>query len=311
MNWRTAAGAVSSWRAISRLAREVRPRAVIGTGGYAAGVALAWAGAHGVPTLLHEPDSYPGLTTRTFVRWARAIYLGFPEAAGMLSLGSHTEVLEFGCPIDPPPAVLPSRAAARAKWDLPEDAFTVLVVGGSQGARVINETIADWIDGGLPENVCLVWATGRQHAGVWLDRASHTVKVQPYLSRIADAYAVADMAVARAGAMSIAELCAWGIPTILVPLPSAAQDHQTHNARATAQAGGALYLAQRDFTAVWLDAEVRALRADPLRLAGMSGAMRARARPEAAQAIARSILAILGISPIGIAGSGGSSFPEA
>lgn len=298
-NWRTVVGAVSAWRAISLLARERAPRAVVGTGGYAAGVALAWGRAHGVPTMLHEPDSHPGLTTRAFAGGARAIYMGFPEAAQRLTMADSTAVLPFGCPIEPPPVPPPARAAARAQWGLPEDARVVLVTGGSQGARVINETVAAWIDLGLPDNVCLLWSTGRQQAAAWLDRGSAQVKVHPYLAPIADAYAAADLAVARAGAMSIAELCAWGIPAVLVPLPTAAQDHQTYNARATAESGGAIHLPQRELTAARLDSEVRALLTDPTRLAAMRAAMHARARPDAAHAIAQSILAHLNIAMTG------------
>lgn len=294
-NWRTVVGAFSAWRAISALSAGARPRAVIGTGGYAAGVALAWGRAHGVPTMLHEPDSHPGLTTRAFAGGARALYLGFSEAAGRLKPGANTDVLPLGCPIEPPPVPPPSRREARAKWDLPEDAFVVLVTGGSQGARAINEAVAAWIDQGLPHGVCVLWSTGRQQAAAWLDRDSARVKVRPYLAPIADAYAAADIAIARAGAMSIAELCAWSIPALLVPLPTAAQDHQTYNARATASSGGAIHLPQPELTAARLDSEVRGLRTDPVRLADMRAAMQARARPDAAQAIARSILGLLDI----------------
>lgn len=294
-NWKTLAGGVSAWRAISALSAEQRPAAVVGTGGYAAGVALAWGRAHGVPTLLHEPDSHPGLTTRAFSGGARALYLGFPEAAARLSVGRETAVHPFGCPIEPPPAFPPSPTEARARWGLPREAFVVLIVGGSQGARALNEAVAAWIARGLPEGVALIWATGRQQAAAYLDRESERVKVRAYLSPIAEAYAAADVAVARAGAMSIAELCAWGIPSVLVPLPTAAQDHQTHNARATAAAGAAVHLPQAELTAARLDAEVRALQGDASRRQAMRDAARGRARPDAAERIAQSLIDTLGI----------------
>ena len=91
-NGRTLLGAVRAWRALSAQARIARPAAVVGTGGYAAGVALAWARAHGIPTILHEPDSHPGLTTRAFARGARAVYLGFPEAAAQLTTAPGADV---------------------------------------------------------------------------------------------------------------------------------------------------------------------------------------------------------------------------
>jgi UDP-N-acetylglucosamine--N-acetylmuramyl-(pentapeptide) pyrophosphoryl-undecaprenol N-acetylglucosamine transferase len=293
-NWRTVVGGVSAWRAIAALAGAQRPGAVVGTGGYAAGVALAWGRANGVPTVLHEPDSHPGLTTRAFAKGARALYLGFPEAAARLQVGAHTTVRAFGCPIDPPPADRADRATVRRAWDLPDDAFVVLAFGGSQGARALNEAMAAWVDRGLPDGVALIWATGKQQAAAYIGREGARVKVRPYLSPIADAYAAADIAVTRAGAMSIAELCAWEIPSVLVPLPTAAQDHQSHNARATAAAGAAVHLPQAELTVERLDALVQALQHDAARLAAMRLAAAQRAHPGAAQDIARDLLRLIG-----------------
>jgi UDP-N-acetylglucosamine--N-acetylmuramyl-(pentapeptide) pyrophosphoryl-undecaprenol N-acetylglucosamine transferase len=290
-NWRTLVGAWSAWRQLSAIAREQRPRAVVGTGGYAAGVALAWARAQGIPTMLHEPDSHPGLTTRAFAGGARALFLGFPEAADRLSVGRDTRVHVLGAPIEPPTPR--DRLALQAAWGFPPGSVTVLVFGGSQGARAINEATAAWVTGGLPAGVTLIWATGRQQADAYRHFESATVRVRPYLSPIAEAYAVADVAITRAGAMSIAELCAWQIPAVLVPLPTAAQDHQTHNARATAASGAAIHLPQHELSAARLDATVRDLIADPMRRDTMRTAAAARAHPLAADAIAREILHLL------------------
>ena len=290
-NWRTLAGAWSAWHQLSAIAREQRPRAVVGTGGYAAGVALAWARAHGLPTALHEPDSHPGLTTRAFAGGARAVFLGFPEAAARLSVGRRTRVHVLGAPIEPP--TRRDRLALQTAWGFPPGSFTVLVFGGSQGARAINEATAAWITSGLPDGVTLIWATGRQQAEAYRHYESATVCVRPYLAPIADAYAVADVAITRAGAMSIAELCAWQIPAVLVPLPTAAQDHQTYNARATAASGAAIHLPQHELSASRLDAVVRALIADPGRRDAMRAAAATRAHPQAADAIAREILHLL------------------
>jgi len=292
-NWRTVAGSVSAFRALNGLARQERPLAVVGTGGYAAGMALAWAKTHGVLSVLHEPDSHPGLTTRLFSRGAGAIFLGFPEAELQLHPPKGTPVLPLGCPIEPPPVVRTDRAAAREAWDLPADAFVVLVTGGSQGARALNEAVASWCSTGLPDGVALIWATGRAHAAAYLERESRLVRVRPYLAPIADAYAAADVAVTRAGAMTIAELCAWSIPSVLVPLPTSAQDHQTHNARATAVAGAAVHLPQAELSADSLDSTVRELMRMPIALASMRAAAARRARPGAAMDIARTLLGLL------------------
>jgi len=292
-NWRTLSGGIASLRALDRIAADGMPRMVVGTGGYAAGMALAWGKLHGVPTVLHEPDSHPGLTTRVFSRGADAIYLGFPEAELSLRPRNGTPVLALGCPIEPPPAEPLDRAAARAMWDLPADSFVVLVTGGSQGARALNDAVAAWCSRGLPHGVAVIWATGRATAAAYVDRESRMVRVRPYLAPITDAYAAADMAVTRAGAMTIAELCAWRIPSVLVPLPTAAQDHQTHNARATAASGAAVHLPQSELTPDALDATVRELMRMPVALESMRNAAGRRARPAAAADIARSLLALL------------------
>jgi UDP-N-acetylglucosamine--N-acetylmuramyl-(pentapeptide) pyrophosphoryl-undecaprenol N-acetylglucosamine transferase len=293
-NWKTLAGGVSAWRGLSALVREQRPAAIVGTGGYAAGVALAWGRGHGVPIVLHEPDSHPGLTTRAFAGGARALYLGFPEAAARLSPAAGATVHAFGCPIEPPPVPRLARAEARRAWGLQEASFVVLVVGGSQGARAINDTVAAWVQRGLPPGLGLIWATGRQQAAAYAEHEGPLVRVRPYLAPISEAYAAADMAVSRAGAMSIAELCAWGIPPVLVPLPTAAQDHQAHNARATAVAGAAIHLPQSELSAEQLDRAVRELRDDPARMQSMQEAAARRARPDAADAIARDLLRLIG-----------------
>lgn len=299
-NWRTIVGAIGAWREITQLAVSNPPRAVIGTGGYAAGVALAWARAHGVPTMLHEPDSHPGLTTRTFAKGAHSLFLGFPEAANRLAVGAKTQLLPLGCPIEPPPTTPLSRAAARRVWQLPDEAFVVLVVGGSQGARALNDVVAAWTVQGLPDGVAVIWATGKHQAVAYLDRESAMVRVRPYLTPIAEAYAAADLAVTRAGAMTIAELCAWGIPSLLVPLPTAAQDHQTHNAKATQASGAARYVPQREFTVASLDDAVRSLRDDPATRSAMHAAALQRARPGAAADIARSVIHTLALRTVGI-----------
>ena len=280
-NWRTVVGAIAAWQSLSRLAVASSPAAVIGTGGYAAGVALAWGRMHALPTVLHEPDSRPGLTTRLFARGAREVYLGFPEAATQLHTSSGARVLPLGCPIEPPPAVRQSRTDARRAWGFPDDAFVVLVFGGSQGARALNDAMA------------IIWATGRASATQYAMHEGARVRVRPYLSPIADAYAAADVAIARAGAMSIAELCAWGIPSVLVPLPTAAQDHQSVNARTMASAGAAMHLPQSALSAERLNETVRDLMAHAETLATMQRAAQLRARPNAAADIARALLDVL------------------
>ena len=290
-NWRTLRGFVGAWRGIGAMARGNRPAAVVGTGGYAAGAMLAWAAAHDVPYAIQEQNSFPGATVRLFTRWAREVYLGFPEAERKLPRG-RAEFVDSGNPIEPPPSPRPDRQAARRKWELPEGGRVLLVFGGSQGARAINDAVSGWIDHGLPDDLSVIWATGK---GSFADHARHDgprVRVRPYIAPMTDAYAAADIAVARAGAMGPAELCAWGIPMLLIPLPTAAADHQTVNARALSAAGAAIWMPQSELNAERLDVEVSALLADDARLESLTRGALERARPDAAEVIAQRVLAL-------------------
>src|SRR5205085_7766636 len=148
-NWKTVRGGSGAWRQLTRLAHEKAPAAVVGTGGYASGLALAYAAAHRIPYALQEQNSYPGLTMRSFARWAREVYLGYPEASRYLNKAKHGVLLDTGNPIEPPPAPRPDRLAARRAWALPPQGGRVLLVfGGSQGARAINAAVAAWLRSG-------------------------------------------------------------------------------------------------------------------------------------------------------------------
>jgi UDP-N-acetylglucosamine--N-acetylmuramyl-(pentapeptide) pyrophosphoryl-undecaprenol N-acetylglucosamine transferase len=291
-NWRTVVGLASAWRELGRLAREDSPVAVVGTGGYVAAAACAWAAAHRVPVALQEQNSFAGITARAIARVAKEIYLGYGEAARSLRPRRGAWMEETGNPIEPPPSPRPARETARHAWSFPTSARVLLITGGSQGARAINEVAGAWVKRGLPDGLHVIWATGKARFNDYAHLESARVRVRPYLSPIADAYAGADIALTRAGALTLAELCAWGIPGILVPLPTAAADHQTANARALAASGAARELPQRDLDAERLDREVRSLLGDPLRLEAMTRAALARGRPQAAETIARRVLAL-------------------
>lgn len=291
-NWRTLRGASTAWGAMGRIGRAVKPGVVVGTGGYASGAALAWAWVHGVPVVQQIGDSHPGITARLFCRISTEAYLGFPEAAQFLPR-SRCVYRDTGNPIDPPPDIHPDAAAARARWGFPASARVLLVFGGSQGARAMNHAVADWVQRGLPPSLCVIWATGKGQYDAFSQYDRADVRVVPYLSPIADAYAASDLAFVRGGMMGTSELCAWGVPMIICPLPSAAQDHQTANALALASAGAAVHMAQRDLTAERLDALVRALLDDAPRLAALARGAASRARPHAAAEIARHIVALM------------------
>ena len=291
-NWRTLRGAASSWVAMGRLGRALKPRLVVGTGGYASGVPLVWGWTHRVPVVQHIGDSHPGSTARLLTRISREAYLGFPEARSWLPRG-RCVLRDTGNPIDPPPDITPDRAGARQRWGFPASARVMLVFGGSQGARALNHAVAAWIERGLPPSLCLVWATGKGQYDAFKQLDSADVRVAPYLSPITDAYAASDLAFVRGGMMGTSELCAWGIPMIICPLPSAAQDHQTANAVALERVGAAIHLPQSELSAERLDAVVRWTFEKPARLESLRQGALGRSRPKAAMEIARFILQLL------------------
>ncbi|MGH7605619.1 MAG: UDP-N-acetylglucosamine--N-acetylmuramyl-(pentapeptide) pyrophosphoryl-undecaprenol N-acetylglucosamine transferase [Gemmatimonadaceae bacterium] len=294
-NWKTFRGALGAWRRIAAEVDSEPPACIVGTGGYASGLTLAYAVSHHIPFVLQEQNTYPGITARFFSRFAAQIHLGFPEARRYLSPSKKTRVYDSGNPIEPPPADAFQKAPARRKWGFPEKGGAVLLVyGGSQGSQAINEVVAAWIEQGLPADLFIIWATGKSNYDKLARYEGSRVKVRAYIAPISEAYRAADFALSRAGAMATAELCAWGIPAIVVPLPTAAADHQTANAKALASSGAAEMIAQSKLTTEVLNRTVGSLLSDPAKLAALRARALERARPTAAADIARQILALAG-----------------
>lgn len=297
--WRNARWAVTLPRVVRAcrgVLRRERPALVIGTGGYAAGPVLWMAARGGIPIVLQEQNAMPGITTRRLARHARQIHLGFPEAEAHLVTGPDTDVVVSGNPIAAPGAL--DAAAAKAALEIPPDRFTVFVVGGSQGAHAINQVVADAVRTGAFRDVALLWSTGPHDVDALRGLARPPeVQARAFWDPIGAAYAAADLVVARAGAMTTAELLAWGLPSVLIPLPTAAADHQASNAEALAAAGAAVHLPERSLSVETLIAQVQQLRADPAGRTRMAAAARDRGRPGAARTIAEHVERLLGARP--------------
>lgn len=303
-NWRLFPAMFNSLMGLRRVFAQFRPGLVVGTGGYASGPAALWALLRGVPVALQEQNSYPGFVTRKLAGRVRQLHLAFPEARKYLKPGKRTEVFEYGNPIQQPDFSV-SRAEARARFGLGEGTVC-LVTGGSQGARAVNEALLADIravtEGRLeapPPGFELLWATGTANYDGISARLGEMgrpawVKALPYIQDMPGALASADFAVARAGAMTIAELTAWGIPSILVPLPTAAANHQHHNAVALAEAGAALMLSERDLGLGRLWGDMMSLARDDARRADLAAKAKARGRPDAADRIAAELLRLVG-----------------
>jgi UDP-N-acetylglucosamine--N-acetylmuramyl-(pentapeptide) pyrophosphoryl-undecaprenol N-acetylglucosamine transferase len=297
-NWKLLPSMTRSFAGLSRVYRDFRPGLVVGTGGYASGPAVLAGLVRGVPAALQEQNSFPGLVTRLLAGRVRQLHLAFPEARRYLKPGQRTEVLEFGNPIRPPDPTL-ERTESRSHFAL-GGGTVALVVGGSQGARAVNEALlADLrgvAEGRLPprpEGFEVLWATGPAHydgiAARLAEIGAAWVHAVPYIQDMPRALASADVAVSRAGAMALAELCAWGVPSILVPLPTAAANHQFHNAVALRDAGAALMVEETELGSGRLWGELVGLAGDPARRDALAGRARARGRPDAAALIAEQL----------------------
>ena len=280
-------------RRIDALLDAEQPAVVVGTGGYVSGPVLWRAARRGIPTGILELDVRPGLATRMLVKRVREIWLAVPETQRALPAGVQERVIVTGAPIVPPDPTRRARAMGRLGFSA--DRPVLVITGGSQGSLAINRIVAAWLRGGGAGLAQVIWSTGpATHAEfAFLHNPPH-IHVMPFIDPMADAWSVADLCVARSGMMTLAELCAWGIPSVLIPLPTAAADHQTSNARAMASSGAALMLDQHGLDAAQFGAVVSGLLADGANRGRMATAARGRARPDAAREIATRITQLAG-----------------
>ncbi|KAA2284943.1 undecaprenyldiphospho-muramoylpentapeptide beta-N-acetylglucosaminyltransferase [Arenimonas fontis] len=272
------------WQAL-RVLRRLRPRAVLSFGGYAAGPGGLGAWLLRRPLLVHEQNRAPGFTNRVLARLARRVMCGFPDSFP----GRVTD--DVGNPVRPAIAALSApnqRLAGRA------GPARVLVLGGSQGAAALNRGLPEAI-ARLPETARpqLRHQCGERHAEA--ARAAYAAAgvaavVEPFIADMAEAYAWADLVVCRAGALTLAELCAAGIGSVLVPFPAAVDDHQTRNAEYLAERGAAVIVPEGEHFVERLLAVLQPLLADAGARLAMAGAARAVARPDAADRVADLVL---------------------
>lgn len=307
-NWRLFASAPTVLAGVRRAFRDFDPRLVVGTGGYVAGPALAGARLHGVPTAIQEQNAAPGLVTRLFAPGVDQIHLGYPEAEDRLRVGGRTRLSALGNPVAPAmdgaTDAGSSGGSAAARFDWPAGR-NLLVFGGSQGALGLNRAFLrdlEWAArdaSAWPDGVSVVWIAGPAHAAELSARTSELpfadrVRVVSYIDDLGRQLDRVTLALCRAGAMSLAELCAAGRPAVLVPLPTSAGGHQRTNARALAAAGAAEVREEEGLEAGELWSLCRDILTDDRRLTRMSAAAASRGRPHAALDIAREMLTLMG-----------------
>ncbi len=273
-------GAVRRSREILRV---FGPDAVMGLGGYASGPVVLAAWLARCPAVLQEQNSIPGLTNRLLRRFVRRVYTAYEHAAGYFPEG---QVLRTGNPLRE--GLTPvDRRAAREHFGLSPGTPTVFVLGGSRGAAAINRLVSQLVGapGLIDLPVQFLHQTGAaefEAVEQVYEKAGMPAAVRPFFEEMGLAYGAADLAVSRAGAVVLSELCATEVPALLIPFPFAADDHQRQNALVMAEAGAAEILAQKHLDAVTLWSRIRTLMETPDRLAGMRDAARRLAQPDAA-----------------------------
>ena len=289
---------VSLWQSL-RLLRRLRPALAIGVGGYASGPVMAAAAALRVPTLIHEQNYVPGLTNRWLAPLMSRVAATFEES--IARLGGRGVVT--GNPVRKEF----SRIAARPPLT---GAPSVLICGGSQGARAINRAVCDALPllAASRRPLRIVHQSGPadlESVSAAYRSAGLQADVRPFISDMAGAMEQADLLVCRAGSTTLAELTAAGRPALLIPFAAASHDHQTFNARKLASAGAAVMLEERELSGASLASTLGALLADPARLAAMGAASRSLGRPEAAARIADLCLELM--APARQAAAGGAA----
>jgi UDP-N-acetylglucosamine--N-acetylmuramyl-(pentapeptide) pyrophosphoryl-undecaprenol N-acetylglucosamine transferase len=269
---------LQSWRIL----RKWRPDIVVGVGGYASGPVVLVAWAMRIPTAVQEQNAIPGFTNRMLGHFARAAFTAFPEAARHFP---RRKVYQLGNPI---------RRKLMENYMRPEvkhDASRMLVFGGSQGAHALNMRVVEALPhlADLRDTLRITHQTGakdREQVENGYRACGFAPDVREFITDMSAAYAGTDLVVCRAGAMALAELMVCKKPSILVPFPFAADNHQLHNARSLVDAGAAVMIEERDLTGELLAHEIRAILSTPERRERMARAAGRLGSPQAAKEIA-------------------------
>jgi UDP-N-acetylglucosamine--N-acetylmuramyl-(pentapeptide) pyrophosphoryl-undecaprenol N-acetylglucosamine transferase len=220
-----------------------RPSVVVGTGGFASGPLLFVASLFKTPSLIQEQNAFPGITNKQLASRVDVICLGSEAASKFFP---KSKIVVTGNPLRTALKQRMSKAAAAEILNVAADQQTLLVLGGSLGARKINQLIHQHLDDMQKLNIQLIWQCGHLYAEDYQRYASANIHVMPFIENMHAAYALADIVVSRAGALAISELCLMGKPTLFIPSPNVAENHQEKNAQALADKEAALLVAERD-----------------------------------------------------------------
>lgn len=290
---------IKSRSKVKKIIREFAPQVAVGVGGYASAPTLNAAHAMGVPCLIQEQNSYAGVTNKSLARKAEKICVAYH---GMERFFPADRIMLTGNPVRQnllENTMTPQEA--RKAMGLKENCPTALVIGGSLGARTVNDSIASGIDKLQKAGIQVVWQTGKFYAEECeriaeeyyktngIEKDAQMVHPQAFISDMATAYRAADIVISRAGASSISELCLLGKASILVPSPNVAEDHQTKNARALSDNGAAIFVADKDARTKLVD-EAIALVNDSSRIKELEHKVVKLAFHDSAEVIAKEVI---------------------
>jgi len=285
---------LSSVRKSHQIIKEFKPDAVVGVGGYASGPLLYAATAQGIPALIQEQNSYAGITNKLLAKRVQKICVAYP---GMEQFFPANKLVLTGNPVRQDIIeVNQKRREALLHFGLTSEKKTILVIGGSLGARTINLSIAAGLEEIVAAGYQLIWQTGKAFYPQAQElEKNHTVagvRAFDFIKKMDLAYAAADIVISRAGALSISELCLAAKPAILVPSPNVAEDHQTKNAMALVQQHAAILVKDSE-AQQQLISRALALAADEQEQQRLSANILKMARPDAAAAIVHELLTII------------------
>ncbi len=282
---------ISSWWRSRGILAKFKPDAVVGVGGYASGVIVRTAAGKGIPTLIHEQNSFAGLTNRTLGKSVNKVCVA---SEGMERFFPKEKLIFTGNPVRAD--IFDSkdyRAEAAAHYGLSLDKPTIFVVGGSLGARTLNDTVKMHLDQLRDAGVQVLWQCGKIYYEEFAPIAANytNVRLLAFIDKMLWAYQLADVVISRAGALSIAELCAVARPAIFVPSPNVTDDHQTANARRLTDQNAALLVSDSEARQKLIPQALELLQNSALRTQ-LQQNIAPLATPHAAEAIAREVLAL-------------------
>ncbi len=269
---------LKGYKEAEKLVKEFKPDIVIGTGGYICGAVITAASKLKIPTMLHESNSFPGLAVKTLAKKTDTVLVSFEDTKNEIKKAKNIVYTGTPVKIKKQNYGMQEKSAIIKKMGLSEIKPIILVSGGSQGAQKINEAIIEIIKNGKNKNYQIVWATGPKQFDIIKEelekyqiniRNISNMKIEPYIYNMEEVLNVVDVAIGRAGAMTVTEITNLGKPSILIPLPNVSHDHQYHNAKVLENVGAAKIILNDELTGEKLNKTIEEIILNPTEMKKM------------------------------------------